>query len=195
MPRLFTALEIPPDVAAELSLFRGGIAGGRWIEPASYHVTLRFFGDVDRTAAREIEASLAEARRPPPLAVTIDGLGSFGGDRPRAVFARIIPTAELSRVQAEHEKLARRAGLAPETRKFMPHVTLVRLRDARPGDVAAFMARAGHIPPLRFLASRLVLLSSRASVGGGPYVVEAAVACDGAATSGALSDGRTARSA
>ena len=35
MPRLFTGLEIPADVAFDLDLMRGGIIGSRWIDPES----------------------------------------------------------------------------------------------------------------------------------------------------------------
>ena len=174
MPRLFTALEIPAGIASDLSLYRGGLPGARWMEPESYHVTLRFIGDVDHATARDIAAALAESRRSPPITVTIDGLASFGGDKPRAIFARVAPIPDLTRLQAEQEKLVRRAGLEPETRKFTPHVTLARMRGVRAGDVAAFIARAGLIPRLSFTATRFVLYSSRDSVGGGPYVVEAA---------------------
>ena len=37
MPRLFTGLEIPPDVADELAFQRGGLFGARWIDPEFYH--------------------------------------------------------------------------------------------------------------------------------------------------------------
>lgn len=174
MPRLFTALEIPTLFAEQLALYRGGVAGGRWIDPANYHVTLRFIGDVDHGTARDVAALLGEARHNAPLQVAIDSLATFGGDRPRSLFARVAPSPELVRMQAEQEKLVRRAGLDPEGRKFTPHVTLARLRDVRAGDLAAFIARVGHFPRLTFTASRFVLYSSRDSVGGGPYVVEAA---------------------
>lgn len=178
MPRLFTALEIPALVTDQLATLRGGIAGARWIDPANYHVTLRFIGDVDHGVARDVAALLGEARRSGPLTVTIDSLATFGGDRPRSLLARIVPSPELVRVQAEQERLVRRAGLEPERRKFTPHVTLARLRDVRAGDVAAFIARIGHVPRLSFTAARVVLYSSRDSVGGGPYVTEAVYPLD-----------------
>ena len=51
MPRLFTGIEIPEDVAFRLSLKRGGLPGARWIDPENYHITLRFIGDVDHATA------------------------------------------------------------------------------------------------------------------------------------------------
>lgn len=174
MPRLFTALEVPAKVARNLALYRGGLPGARWIEPENYHVTLRFIGDIDHAAARDVTLALAQSRRHQPIRIMIDGLGSFGGDKPRAVFARVAPDAGLTRLQADQEKLMRGAGLEPESRKFTPHVTLARLRGVRAGDVAAFLARVGYVPPLTFTAERFILMSARHSVGGGPYVVEAA---------------------
>ena len=174
MPRLFTGLEIPAEIGQQLSTYRGGLPGARWIDPQNYHITLRFIGDVDHALARDLLAVLGDGRARPPLTVTLDGLASFGGDRPHAVFARAVPTSELNDLQAEQERAVRRVGVPPEKRKFHPHVTLARLRGASPVDVAAYIAANGHIPKLSFTVDRFVLFSSRDSVGGGPYVVEAA---------------------
>jgi 2'-5' RNA ligase len=173
MPRLFTALEIPADVASELALHRGGLAGARWIEPADFHITLRFLGDIDRRTANEVDAFLGDLESY-PFGVTIDALDSFGGDKPRAVFARVQPSAKLSELQADLERMMRRLGLPAEARKFVPHVTLARLRDTSPVDVAHFLSLHPIVRPIGFTARRLALMSSRDSVGGGPYVLEAA---------------------
>lgn len=173
MPRLFTGFEIPPEIAFDLSLMRGGMSGARWIEPADYHITLRFIGDVDHAMARDLSSSLAAIRRQ-PCDITIDGLSTFGGDKPRALIARVQATSPLVDLQGEQERLARRLGLAPEPRKFAPHVTLARLRGTPASDVAHFLGSRGLFAPRKFTARRFVLYSSRDSVGGGPYVVEAA---------------------
>ena len=172
MPRLFTALEIPRPIAESLARLRGGVHGARWIDVENYHVTLRFIGDVDDAFARDAANALSYVRRP-EVAVTLDQLASFGGDKPRAIVARARPEPALVEMQAEQERLLRRLGAPPEPRKFVPHVTLARLRGASPGAVAAYLGTRGYFPPLRFAAERFVLYSSRDSVGGGPYVVEA----------------------
>lgn len=173
MPRLFTGLEVPPEVAFDLSLMRGGMSGARWIEPEDYHITLRFIGDVDHATARELSASLGDIHRP-PCEIVIDGLSTFGGDKPRALIARVQPSASLVDMQGEQERLARRLGLAPEPRKFAPHVTLARLRGSQAAEVAGYLGNRGLFTPRKFTARRFVLYSARDSVGGGPYVVEAA---------------------
>ncbi|MGO4388292.1 RNA 2',3'-cyclic phosphodiesterase [Microvirga sp. 2YAF29] len=174
MPRLFTGIEIPAQIGLALSAYRGGLPGARWIDPENYHITLRFIGDIDDRMAEDVVSVLGERRRRDPLTITIDGLDSFGGSKPRAVFARTSGNGGLNEVQAEQERLLRQIGLEPETRKFTPHVTLARLRNASPIDVADYIATRGHFPKLTFTADRFVLYSSRSSTGGGPYVIEAA---------------------
>jgi RNA 2',3'-cyclic 3'-phosphodiesterase len=174
LPRLFTGLEIPADVGLALSQYRGGLPGARWVEPENYHVTLRFIGDIDDAMARDVFSVLGEGRRRGAIPVRLDRLATFGGDRPRALFARVEPTPDLQDLQAEHERLMRRVGLAPERRKFTPHVTLARLRDTSPADAAHYIATHGHFAKLTFTAQRYVLYSARESTGGGPYLVEAA---------------------
>lgn len=172
MPRLFTALEVPAPIAESLARLRGGIAGARWIDTENYHITLRFIGDVDDAFARDVANALSFIRRP-EVTVTLEALDSFGGDRPRAIVARAKLDPALIEMQAEQERLLRRLGGPPEPRKFLPHVTLARLRGASAGSVAAYLGTRGYFPPLRFVADRFVLMSSRDSVGGGPYVIEA----------------------
>jgi 2'-5' RNA ligase len=173
MPRLFTAIEIPRAVATSLSMLRGGLPGARWIDPENYHLTLRFVGDIDDVLGREIAFLLDQVKRR-KFELTFNGVSSFGGRRPRAVFAAIPPIAPLAELQAEHERIMQRIGLEPAGRKFSPHVTLARLRDSSSRQVADYLASRGPLNGLTFTVSRFVLFSSRASVGGGPYVVEAA---------------------
>ena len=172
MPRLFTGLEVPEACASMLASARGGIFGARWIGPSDYHITLRFIGDVDRRTARETAEMLAEIRRP-PITLRFEGLGWFGGDKPRAIVARIAANEALSELQADHERRLRRIGLAPDPRNFTPHVTLARLRAVGPAAVADYLTTRGGLVLPSFEAARFVLYSARDSVGGGPYVVEA----------------------
>jgi RNA 2',3'-cyclic 3'-phosphodiesterase len=180
MPRLFTGLEIPPEVAQSLSMLRGGLPGARWIDPENYHVTLRFIGDVDDDIAHEVASLLGRVKRG-AFELRLDGVISFGSKKPRAVVATVSPAAPLIEAQAEQERLMQRIGLEPEGRKYTPHVTLARLRDASNRDVAEYLSARGLFRTPSFPVSRFVLFSSRASVGGGPYVVEASYPLDAAA--------------
>lgn len=173
MPRLFTAVEIPEEVGKSLAMLRGGLPGARWIDPENYHLTLRFIGDIDDGLARDIAFMLGDVERA-PFELRLSGLSSFGGRKPRAVFAAVGATPALYDLQAELERLLQRVGLDPEGRKFSPHVTLARLRDSSAQQVADYLGARALFRSPPFPVTRFVLYSSRASVGGGPYVVEAA---------------------
>lgn len=172
MPRLFIGVEIPPDVAQALATLRGGLPGARWIDPENYHLTLQFIGDVDDDVAHEVASMLGRVKRG-PFDLHMDGLTSFGGRKPRAVVASVAPVQALLDMQAEHERLMQRIGLEPEGRKFTPHVTLARLRELSSQQVAEYLSARGYFRTSPFRISRSVLFSSRASIGGGPYVIEA----------------------
>jgi RNA 2',3'-cyclic 3'-phosphodiesterase len=173
MPRLFTGLEIPQELAQELALLRGGLSGARWIDTENYHITLRFIGDVDEATACDVYEELHRVERP-GFTVALEELAAFGGDKPRAIIAKANPARPLIELAAEHERIMRRVGIPPEPRKFAPHVTLARLRQASCMAVADYLNARGFLFSRRFEAKRFVLFSSKDSVGGGPYVVEAA---------------------
>ncbi|WP_395686731.1 RNA 2',3'-cyclic phosphodiesterase [Aestuariivirga sp.] len=171
MPRLFTGLEIPEDVAFDLFLMQGGVSGARWIHRDSYHITLRFIGDIDDALAREISLEL-EGVAARPFRLQLAGCGVFGGNKPHALFAAVEESADLRRLQFTHERICQLLGLPPESRKFAPHVTLARLKDPELRSLHGFLASHSLYRSRPFDVDRFVLFSSRPSRGGGPYAVE-----------------------
>lgn len=171
MPRLFTGIEIPAEIADRLALLRGGLQGARWIDAENYHVTLRFVGDIDERTADEIADALDRVRRT-EFMLQLDGLDVFGSSKPHALVARVAGSRALAELQAEHERIMQRIGLPPEGRRFTPHVTLARLRGVGPREAAHYLGTRGHFLTQPFPVTRFVLFSSKASTGGGPYLVE-----------------------
>lgn len=171
MPRLFAALELPHHAVMQLSLLRGGLPGARFIDPENYHLTLRFMGDLENHVADEIVAGLDRVKRS-AFSFGIDGLGVFGGKKPHSIFATPAPCPELFALHEEIDRICHRLGLAPDSRKFTPHVTIARLRNVSPENVAKYLSERGgfYIPPLKI--NEFALMSSRDSIGGGPYIRE-----------------------
>ena len=62
MLRLFAALPIRSDIAEHLTPLQKGVAGASWRPQVNFHITLRFFGDVDRNLAYDLDAALADIR-------------------------------------------------------------------------------------------------------------------------------------
>lgn len=171
MPRLFTGLKIPGDLATSLSFLRGGIAGARWIEPEDYHITLSFIGDVDEGAAQKVVTAL-ETVRASEFTLRVSGFDSFGSKKSRALFAGIEANDTLTSLQKSHDATLRNVGLSIEARKYVPHITVARTSQAKRGDIAGFLSsHVGYSSP-PFKISEFVLFSAKGSIGGGPYVVE-----------------------
>lgn len=171
MPRLFVGLEIPDDIRMRLARLSAPLPGAKWVDRRNYHVTLRFAGDTDNPTAREFADQLAriDIRC---FSMRLKGLGSFGGSDPRAIWAGIESGPELDELARATEKAARLAGLKPETRAFIPHVTLARLKHSRDDAVARLLGRHAAFRSPDIFVGRFVLYSSKPLVGGGPYVAE-----------------------
>jgi RNA 2',3'-cyclic 3'-phosphodiesterase len=89
-------------------------AGWRWVDPASWHVTLAFHGDADPvTVAAAVDATSGMSA--PRL--RIDGTGSFPGVR----FARVV-------AEPVDALLALVAEVGGDADGFVPHVTVLRRR-------------------------------------------------------------------
>jgi RNA 2',3'-cyclic 3'-phosphodiesterase len=172
MPRLFTGLDLPADVALDLQVMQGGIPGARWMEPANYHITIRFIGDIDLGLAREVAQGL-EGLRFRPFRLRLKGVGLFGGNKPHSLFARLDDDGALRNLHDATERLCQMLGLPPEGRKFLPHVTLARLKDADPRALQRWVEVHSLYATPYFDVDSFQLFSSRPLKGGGPYGVEA----------------------
>jgi 2'-5' RNA ligase len=140
MLRLFVGIGFPPELKLRLSLLCCGVPGAKWVDPGNFHLTLRFIGEVGEDVAADIDGALSRlrARR---FALQIAGTGIFGGgDKPRSLWAGVERTPELVGLRDKVERGLIRAGLAPEPRKFAPHVTLARLRNPPLDKLRDFLA-------------------------------------------------------
>jgi RNA 2',3'-cyclic 3'-phosphodiesterase len=152
-------------------MLRGGLPGARWIDVENFHITLRFIGDIDGRTADEVVDRLDRIERP-EFQLALSGIGSFGSKKPHSIYAGVTQAPEMYALQAEIERICQRLGLPADPRKFTPHVTLARLRNARPEDVAHYLTGRGNFYTAPFTVNRFVLMSSKESVGGGPYLTE-----------------------
>jgi 2'-5' RNA ligase len=195
MPRLFTALEVPREAALSLSLLRGGLPGARWVDVENYHITLRFIGDVEGHVADEIANALDRVRRP-GFSLNLSGVGAFGSKKPHTIWAGVSASPDLAALQGEIDRICQRLGVPSDPRKFMPHVTLARLHNPSAIEVAQYLSARGNFATLPFRVGRFVLMSSKDSVGGGPYIVEEAwplVGADARAASRSASSSEASR--
>ena len=150
MLRLFVGIGFPPELKLRLSLLCSGVPGAKWVDPGNFHLTLRFIGAIGEDVAADIDDALSRlrARR---FTLQIAGTGVFGGEKLRSLWAGVERSPELAGLRDKVEQTLIRVGLAPEPRKFSPHVTLARLRDPPLDKLREFLvARAQfRADPLR----------------------------------------------
>jgi 2'-5' RNA ligase len=172
--RLFVALAIPEAAAVWLQRLKDGALAERWSPPQNLHLTLRFAGEVSERLADDLDAEL-EAIDGAPFDVTLRGVGVFETrGLARSLWAGVEPSEPLATLQRRCESAARRAGLAPETRGWRPHVTLAYLNGAEPRRVAAWIQQNNLARLEPFEADRFGLYSSRRSKEGSHYRLERA---------------------
>jgi len=171
--RLFVAIPLPEAVQDALAGLEGGVPGANWIAPENMHLTLRFIGEVEERRFGDIAGGLAGIEAP-DFTLQVAGVDFFG-DRRRArlLYAGVRGGEPLARLQKRVESVLVRAGLAAEPRRFHPHVTLARLRDAPLERVGRFLEMHGAFSAPPFPARRFVLFSSRLAQGGAHYAEEA----------------------
>lgn len=179
MIRLFAALALPPEIAEPLRALCSGLPGARWVNPEQFHITLRFIGEVDGRTARSAAEALAGITMP-AFDLTLRGLGTFGDKRKaHSLWAGVAPTPGLERLHDKVEGALARIGLAPERRKFTPHVTLARLSGVPLDRLGAYLAHHGLFSSPTFTCDRFTLFSSFLSHSGAIYTPERIIRLDG----------------
>ena len=160
MVRLFTAVPLPEMVRQQLLMATGGVPGARWSEPHNMHITLRFIGEVDRGLAEDCALAL-ESIAAPPFRLSIAGVGQFGtGKHARVLWAGVYKNTALHRLHDKIESVLVRTGLEPEPRKFSPHITLARLKDAPREKLAGYLQSHAALQLGPFPVDRFILYSS-----------------------------------
>jgi len=196
--RLFVAVDLDPErheaIARVVAGLRraAGSAGwdrsARWVSTHNLHLTIRFIGEIDEAAGARVSEALAPPIAMPAFEVVFEGAGVFPPrGAPRVLWIGVERgAADLARLFDAVEARLRRAGVAPETRPFSPHLTIARFRDRdrrqgagapgpRPADaIAAVRLGAGPMP-----VRSVTLYQSRLTPAGPEYTALVATALGG----------------
>jgi len=167
--RLFVGIKLPEPVAESLWSRCEGFPGADWTDPDTYHVTLRFIGEVGRAHAEEIDDALSELAVP-GFAMTLAGVDFFQtAGRPRVLWARVEPSPALTLLARKIDRAVVQTELPPEERTFTPHVSIARLRDAPLPRVMEFVQRNALFRVDPFPVDRFILFESRQGRSGPVY--------------------------
>ena len=158
--RLFTGLDLPPDVVANLERLLRALrptARIQWSPPANLHITTKFIGEWPEPRLAELKAALAAL----PRAGRDPRAHPAGGLLPEsALAARVLVRnrgARPGRAGRGHGSATAALGVAPETRAFSPHLTLARIKERV--DLQPLREAIAALPELEFGSFRPRLLS------------------------------------
>jgi 2'-5' RNA ligase len=169
--RLFVALPIPDAVAHSLLLLQGGVPGARWQRREQMHLTLRFIGEVNGADARALDDALAGIDAP-AFEMQMHGVGQFGNKLPHSLWAAARRSDLLEHLARKVDAAIRRIGQPQDAHKFMPHVTLARLRHAELDKVREWLTHHALYTSEPFEVGAFCLYSSKLTSDGSIYRVE-----------------------
>jgi len=170
MHRLFVAIRPPRAMRASLLAAMGGVAHARWQSEEQLHLTLRFIGEVDRHRAEDITAALGTVHHP-RFAIALDGLGQFDRKgRVDALWAGVAPQAPLKTLHNKIDQALVRVGIAPETRVYLPHITIARFSRGT-GPLENVAARSGGVMSVEEEIGEFALYESQLSHEGAIYSI------------------------
>jgi 2'-5' RNA ligase len=178
MPRLFVALDLPEDRRALLEALQTDALSARWTPPEQYHLTLRFVGDVPDQQAEAVAQALAPVPVA-PFSLQSPGLGVFPSRRkPRVLFADIQRVEALMTLQHRIDEALLSAGVDRADKPFHPHITVARLKRARPQTVRDYLRERQDFRLAPFPVTEFVLYQSDLTSEGAIHTPRARFALD-----------------
>ena len=177
--RTFIAVKMPSSAIDRLreaqDRLRTAEADWRWVKPDTFHITLKFLGNVEQSRMSALWESVcgavAESR---PFTMALRGLGAF----PNVHTARVAwvgideGAAELVELAAKVDGACEQHGVPSESRPFRAHLTLGRARRPAPNPpLAAAIEGMAGTGLGEAGVDRILLMESRLTPRGAQYEV------------------------
>jgi 2'-5' RNA ligase len=132
--RLFAAIKPSVDVREKVRAMQARLmemrADIRWVALENFHITVKFFGDVDAARVPELlERIQKAAAQVPAFPLEIEGINRFPEKgAARVIICRVIsPDQRMVKLHRLIDSAAGGMGLPMDTRVLVPHMTLGRV--------------------------------------------------------------------
>jgi len=171
--RLFTAIDLPADVVANLKQLLDELrptARINWSPPENLHITTKFIGEWKDERLGELEAALSALEPRAEIPVHIRKVGFFPNPHSPRVFWCGIEAPGLDQLAAATDRATASLGIASETRPFSPHLTLARIKERL--DLQPLRETIAAMPALdfgQFTVDRFFLYRSKLHPTGSVY--------------------------
>lgn len=178
--RVFCALDISEDVRARLvdhiQRLRKALPNvhASWSRADNIHLTLKFFGDVEKDAIKKLSAAAARVVQTfSPFQIRVGGTGTF----PKQALPRVLwigiedPSGNLASLEARFEDECAIEGFPKEDRAFRPHLTLARIRKPEGSRNLGELHKEIGFAASEVVVPELLLMRSELSSEGSKYTV------------------------
>ena len=173
MIRLFVALKIPDLVKTEIRRIcidlSGNESGIRWESNEKIHLTLKFIGEVNDELLKPVSDSLGFIKNFSKIncsVVKFDFLFRF--KEPKILWAELKTDESVNSLAEEINQRLFEYGIEKETKKFKPHLTLLRIKK-NPGEEFIKRFKNYTLNEIKFTATEVALIESRLSQSGSVY--------------------------
>ncbi len=173
--RCFIALNIPNEIKGyilEEIESVDPLRKLRWEKSSKFHLTLKFLGDVEEDKIEQIKNVLENfVSGKNPVGLTLEKFGTFYRDKKLSVlWAGFKRSEQLSGYQSELDGMLKGIGFETERRKFLPHLTLYRVKQN--SDTKILKRFENHkIKSVNFVADEILLLKSILKPSGSVYKI------------------------
>ena len=171
--RLFTAIDLPPDIIERLDALIAKLrplAPIRWSSAGNLHITTKFIGQWPEEQLPQLQHALSSVSCRPRIPIQVTGLGFFPNLKsPRVFWAGVNPTRELVVLAGDIDHAVSNL-VKPEIRAYSPHLTLARINPG--GGLTALrnqVEQLGQPDFGSFAVDRLYLYLSEPSSSGSVY--------------------------
>jgi RNA 2',3'-cyclic 3'-phosphodiesterase len=134
--RLFTGIELPEEIASNLSRLIDGLrpaAHFKWTPAYNLHVTTKFIGEWPENRLDELTAQLKPLGQRRSIQIAVEGIGWFPNPHnPRVLWTGVKAGPDLAQLAADTDEATAALGIARETKPYSPHLTLARIKDPVP---------------------------------------------------------------
>lgn len=131
--RIFIAALLDDDTRRHISDYitsmEGRISGVKWERQEKLHITLKFLGEIEQSKLpgiyNVVDSACADMAK---IDMAVSHFGAFPNlSRPRVLYTGFDESEQINKLQQSIDSGLTDCGFAPESRKFIPHVTIGRV--------------------------------------------------------------------
>jgi 2'-5' RNA ligase len=110
---------------------------------------MKFIGEWPEERLSELTDALQPLGRRKPIHISVEGVGWFPNPHnPRVLWVGVKAGPELAQLAGDTDEATAALGIARETKKYSPHLTLARIKDAVP--LAPIRQAIAQLPSVEF---------------------------------------------